>query len=296
MPGDPWPVCCRPRIAAIVPPMERFAGRGGLRGLCVAVVAGCVAGPALAGTKGGLYDFNYFLSQPHPLSGQQVGAGGTTMPPYPPATNVGTVPYNPYGTTVAAAPAQPPADAGLLDAGTGWLDHWYLRAGGGYDMPEDLDDSAGGTPVNIDVDDGFMGEVGIGRYFGRSFRAELELAYRSSDLTEARSGGTTASVSGDYTVFSAMLNGFYDLHFDFPIVPYVGAGIGAAMIDFDGVTVGGATTKAEEATEFAYQGIVGLSWRFASDFVATVDYRYFGTTGDNENDTMTLAAGLRFDL
>jgi opacity protein-like surface antigen len=257
-----------------------------------------MAGPAAAGTKGGLYDFNYFLGQPHPLSGQQVGtAGAAGQVPYTAPTTYGSVPYNPYGTTVAAAPAQQPAtDPGLLDAGSGWLDRWYVSAGGGYDLPDDLDDNANGTNVNIDVDNGFMGQVAVGRYFGSSFRAELALGYRTTELTEASGGGATAEVSGDYSVLSAMLNGYYDLHFDFPIVPYVGVGIGAAMVEFDGVSVGGVTTSSDEATEFAYQGIVGLSWRFAHDFVATVDYRYFGTTGDNENSTMTIAAGLRFDL
>lgn len=274
-----------------------------MRGLYVAIVAlGFGIGSASAGTKGGLYDFSYFLGQPHPLSGQQVGVGGGAPAPYVPATTYGTVPYNPYGrTTVAAAPAQPAVapeqDSGLFDGGGGLLERWYIRAGGGYDLPDDIDDNAGGTSVNIDVDDGFMGEVAVGRYFGRSFRAELELAYRQTEFTEAMAGGATVTnISGDYKVMSAMLNGYYDLHFDFPIVPYVGVGIGMAQIDIDSVTIGGVNTQSDKATEFAYQGIVGLSYRFADDFVATVDYRYFGTAGDNENATMTLAAGLRFDL
>ncbi|MEQ9642577.1 MAG: outer membrane beta-barrel protein [Alphaproteobacteria bacterium] len=264
-----------------------------MRGLYVAIVAlGCGIGSASAGTKGGIYDFSYFLGQPHPLSGQQVGVGSGAPQPYPPAQPYTGVPYNPYGVTVAAAPAPAP-----VEPEPSLLDGWYLRAGGGYDLPDDIDDNGGGTSVNIDVDDGFMGEVAVGRYLGRNFRAELELAYRQTEFTDATAGGATATnISGDYTVMSAMVNGFYDLQFDFPIVPYVGVGIGAAQIEVDSVTVGAVTTRSDKATEFAYQGIVGLSWRFAEDFVATVDYRYFGTAGDNENATMTVAAGLRFDL
>lgn len=273
-----------------------------MRGVWVVILAvGCGAASASAGTKGGIYDFSYFLGQPHPLSGQQVGVGNTgAPPPYNPAPATGSGPYNPYGQTkVAAAPAQPqaPADAGLFDGSGNWLDRWYIRAGGGYDLPDDLNDNAGGNSVNINVDDGYMGEVALGHYFGRSFRGELELSYRQTALTEASSGGSTNSnISGHYKVYAGMLNGFYDLHFDFPVVPYVGVGIGMARIKVDSVTVGGASTQADSATEFAYQGIAGVSWRFADDFVASIDYRYFGTAGDNENTTMTVAAGLRYDL
>jgi opacity protein-like surface antigen len=255
----------------------------------IVALLGCAIAPGVtqAGTKGGLYDFSKLLSQPHPFSGTQIG---------PAAGRQASAPAAPVAAQARPAPVgrqEPPP--GLLDSGD-FFEHWYIRAGGGLDLPDDLGNETGGISVGIDVDHGLVGEVAIGRYLGRSFRTEMELAYRQADLTDARAGGAQIAASGDYRVMSAMLNGFYDLRLDFPIVPYVGAGIGAARIDVDSVSVGGVSTSGDASTEFAYQGIVGLSWRFYGDFTASVDYRYFGTAGGNDNATMSVVAGIRYDL
>src|SRR3546814_7967181 len=66
-----------------------------------------------------------------------------------------------------------------------------------------------------------------------------------------------------------MANVLVDLDFGFPVIPYIGAGAGAAYVD----------TGFGESTNFAYQGIAGLGYAITPNMTAFVDYRYFVVDG-----------------
>jgi len=65
-------------------------------------------------------------------------------------------------------------------------------------------------------------------------RAELEVQYFNSSASGASdSSGGGLTVSGDYKQYSAFLNGYVDLPSFLGLAPYVGAGVGKAVIDLD---------------------------------------------------------------
>ncbi len=266
-----------------------------------------------AGTRGGIYDFNGFFAERHPFDagpfpGPASGLpaplpAGYGAPAYVPPVQVAPPPptlrYTPPPRMPAASVAQirpaaapPPRDDGWF---AGWFDGIYVSIGGGLDFPEDQEETVGGTDVDIDVDSGFVADLAVGTNVGENIRAELAFAYRSADLDEATTGGNRAEADGDVTNIAVMLNGYYDVPFEWFVRPYVGAGIGVAFADVDEVTVGGVTTSGDDSTEFAFQGIVGLAYPVWDGLTLTVDYRYFGTT-DDDIGSNTVQAGLRYRL
>ncbi len=143
----------------------------------------------------------------------------------------------------------------------------------------------------------------IGKYFAKGIRAELELASRSQDI-ENMSGdglgfggfpGGTAGV-GELTVTTLMFNAYKDFTLDEGgmINPYIGAGVGAALVrpefgNFSVVTDGavpqtvpamaGGNRIAVEDKDYvpAAQAMAGLVFNFTENMLVDVRYRYLRT-------------------
>ncbi|HKK30034.1 MAG TPA: OmpA family protein, partial [Alphaproteobacteria bacterium] len=94
-----------------------------------------------------------------------------------------------------------------------------------------------------------------------------------------------------------MLNIAYDFHRDWPVIPTIGAGVGAAFTTADDLG---------DRTKFAYQAIAGLGYQLTDWVTAFADYRFFGTPeidGRAANRTLSfnnfnhsVVVGLRFKL
>ncbi|HMN36409.1 MAG TPA: outer membrane beta-barrel protein [Hyphomicrobium sp.] len=122
-----------------------------------------------------------------------------------------------------------------------------------------------------DVDDGWSVGGGIGTYFGRGFRGDLTLEYRTStDISGSMDAvcctvGSTTDVDG----VVGLANLYYDFNRGGRIVPYIGAGIGFAHLETSGGTLGcvvgcganfgDATYKGGSTTNFAVAGMAGIS-------------------------------------
>lgn len=125
--------------------------------------------------------------------------------------------------------------------------------------------------------------------------------------------GSTVGLSARTQVIAGLVNGYYDFNTisdSFPVQPYVGIGVGAAQVRYKAkITVtapglGTITTPSVTTannTEFAYQGILGLSYHFDSVTEAFIDYRYFGTTKVNaigkrfQSHTVNIGLAANFD-
>ncbi len=101
-------------------------------------------------------------------------------------------------------------------------------------------------------------------------RVELEGMYRDNT-------GQFGSVGVDINQVSVMANLLYDFNAGGVIVPYIGAGAGAAFLNS---SLLGASSS---STQFAYQAILGVGYNIDPTFRINLEGRYYGTTSPNFN-------------
>jgi OmpA-OmpF porin, OOP family len=159
----------------------------------------------------------------------------------------------------------------------------YVGAGAGVNIRQN--DSWNVKGSNIDgkseYDIGPAGNIYLGYDWG-SFRADAEVSLRTNDVKEAKFGGQTFAENGHLRTIGIMANGYYDFDFGSPFVPYIGAGVGVAMLNSELKNNG--NTFNDFNTQFAYQGIAGVSYNFAPNIAANLEYRYFGNTEPTFSD------------
>ena len=159
-------------------------------------------------------------------------------------------------------------------------------AGAVFLSDADVTDPTDPGTLSSDTGAGFGAAVGFS-VLGYA-RVEGEIAYRTSDLDSHTDSSSTTALGGDTTALSFMGNAFYDLDLGLPVVPYVGAGVGLAIISLDAsIDFGGSTFQIMDDgdTVFAYQGIVGVAYEFSGGLAATLDYRYFATMDPELTET-----------
>ncbi len=174
---------------------------------------------------------------------------------------------------------------------------WYVGLGGGATMPRDSEIERTGFQADVEYDLGWTGLGTVGYRLTDSARTEVELGYRSNGVDEV-SGATG---DGDATSYSAMLNFLYDLHNSTGFVPYLGAGIGYAQVEFDGVG-----PLDDDDGGLALQGIAGLSYNATRALDIFMQYNYMevfdldgqltttGQKADVDYGVSSLIAGLRY--
>ncbi len=171
---------------------------------------------------------------------------------------------------------------------------------------------------------GFGGVVSLGWGFGNGLRAEIEGNYRNNHLSGLSGaflgvpgGGGNASIGGfnggtTEQKFGGMVNVLYDFNGIAPwFVPYLGVGVGYAGINekwsftnqlpvtttlttpATSFAPGGLRTSGQSTEgSFAYQAIVGAAFplpQVIPGLAATLEYRFFGTTGTRTYNGKTLA-------
>ena len=158
----------------------------------------------------------------------------------------------------------------------------YVRVEGGLSHPGEMNARFGGVSASINRDEGFIGGLAAGYQLGQ-FRAELDGDYSRNGLDSIKAGATSVGLSGHTANLSFMLNGLYDISLapmgiGLPIVPYIGAGVGATDLRFESaaVTVPGFTTTPSSADKWglAIQPIVGISYSITPQISIAGEYRY----------------------
>ncbi|MGO1076025.1 OmpA family protein [Inquilinus sp. CA228] len=165
----------------------------------------------------------------------------------------------------------------------------YVGAGAGANFLQ-------GNGLNKDdYDVGPAGNLYVGYGFGNGFRTDFEASIREN----------SHDGNNHQTTYGLMANGYYDFDFGSPFVPYIGAGIGLALVNADFNPSGPGNYFSSTEAALAYQGIAGVAYNFAPNMAATVEYRYLGTQGptfkDNgvriksdDNNNHTVLVGLRY--
>ncbi len=159
---------------------------------------------------------------------------------------------------------------------------------------------------DADIDDGFdSGELtfdtgfgllaAFGHSYGTGVRSEIELGYRANDIDRVRALGGSASVNGDVTSLSVMINGFYDFPVQGSFTPFIGAGLGFANVEADINGLG-----KEDDNVFAYQLAIGGSFDMSERMKFDIQYRYLGTSDPDfdgleaEYNSHAIFGGLRY--
>jgi len=223
--------------------------------------------------------------------------------------------------------AVPGAALAAEAGGGGKTDGVYFRAFGGIATQEES--RVNGTNVsdgNIEIDPAAALGGAIGYRWGK-LRLEGFGAWRHHDVdvfealqlvTVNESTGATVTINnvdrfrsrvgGDTTTIVGLVNGIVDIDFALPVVPYVGAGLGAAYVTLRDVR-GSAGNVPFELTDdsdmvLAYQALGGVAYPITDQIIVELEYRYLtmtdpeftdslGASFDVENDSHNLEVGFR---
>ena len=123
------------------------------------------------------------------------------------------------------------------------------------------------------------GVLGYGN--GESLRGEAELFRSKASIYTLShpdvSGGSPQDASGNVSAVGLMANGYYDFKTDMPIVPYVGAGVGAVNVSVNDVTASGFLKGNDSDRVLAWQLKAGISYPVSDKTSLTFGYRFFDT-------------------
>ncbi|MBE7210312.1 MAG: OmpA family protein [Gluconacetobacter diazotrophicus] len=170
----------------------------------------------------------------------------------------------------------------------------YVGLGAGIDLRQDETQKA--IPALLPkrdihfVQPGFAGNSRIGWGFGNGLRVELEGNYLNDHVSSIDFPDDLPRRAGGYQQqYGGFANVLYDLPLRLPFTPYVGAGIGGQVLEFDDVNSstpgspspgrGGSSSIAS----FAYQAIAGVAIPVprVPGLSATLEYDFVGlATGD----------------
>jgi outer membrane protein len=171
--------------------------------------------------------------------------------------------------------------------------HWYasLNAGANFMSDQSVNLSGAGPARSGDarLGSGFLGGGAIGRAFNRSFRAEAEFVYQSTDHDGARLAGGASLPSGNYASTNLALNGLYsfDLFGRANIRPFVGLGV-ARLTEVDIDFEQGGRETSYSGDDWGVQFLAGARYEFGKRWFVDAGLRYLDAgevTMDGEGAT-----------
>lgn len=161
----------------------------------------------------------------------------------------------------------------------------YISVFGAYAFGNSV--SGHSTDQNFDVTTPYYGGYILGGAAGMKFtpnlRGEAELSYasHSAEGTNAhfKTGGGTAYATGSLSTLYLLGNLWYDFEMGNGITPYLGGGLGAAIVmpnvDLDGTKFG----YHDDAVSFAGQVGAGVKFQIADNMQVDLSYRARGVAG-----------------
>jgi OmpA-OmpF porin, OOP family len=154
---------------------------------------------------------------------------------------------------------------------------WYVGLGAGVNFEQDSNAKIGAITNKLEFDPGFLLDGSIGYGFESQLRPEFEVAYRQNGVKSV-TGATSGVAQNSFNSTAFMGNLLYDFQTDSGFTPYIGGGLGGALVGANdaGRIIGGQTLN-DQSFQFAYQGIAGMAYELSENFDLTADYRYFRT-------------------
>lgn len=179
---------------------------------------------------------------------------------------------------------------------------------------------SGGDPPNadfsgrIETSEGVNVGFAVGVRVFEQFRTEIALGYQNNvvDNQAVRPGESRAD--GDLSLFTAMVNGYYDYDLaehGVPLIPFVGVGIGFGQARLDADTQGRVLQVDDDNAVFTWNVMAGVTYPFTEATHFTLGYRYLATEDvrykgrvagsgvrwiDSEYDSHDVRLGIRFNF
>jgi len=167
---------------------------------------------------------------------------------------------------------------------------WYVAFGASITSLEDTSGTIANAPMpgstvrtENPFENGYAIDLAAGRRLG-DFRVEVEIGY-AEDTQDSYTAlvPPTGEINADVTqtTLKGMINGYYDFTFR-GARPYVGAGVGAAMIDLEFIAPRAPFPNEaplrlidDGDTRFAYQLMAGVSFPVSERVSLGIGYRWF---------------------
>src|ERR1700722_10990496 len=145
----------------------------------------------------------------------------------------------------------------------------YLRGEGGWNHLNSLslEGSSSNLAATAKTDEGYLLGGAVGWGFGM-WRAEINLDWRDNSFSSVHVGKPGAiallgsgSGGGDVQAITDMINGYVNLPYNWlGLKPYVGAGMGVAIMKFNGLSSAGVPISGDSQNVFALQAMAGVSY------------------------------------
>jgi len=159
-----------------------------------------------------------------------------------------------------------------------------------------------GISTTAKFGNGWAGALAFGHAYGNGLRVEGELARRSNKVDDI----SAADGVGDVVSDSVMFNTLYDFNVGGRVVPYIGAGLGLARVDWEVSPIGGSSSD-DSDTNFAWQAMIGVALPLSDSLALTAEARHFdagsqdirlasGTSVNTDYKSNSLMIGLRWNF
>ena len=176
----------------------------------------------------------------------------------------------------------------------------YIEGQFGIAIPQDFDyssdglDGALGVPVRAEASAenalSFGAEAGV--YLTPlvpGLRTSIGISHRSSDFEDVTfsTGGASETVdaAGDVDLTTLQANLYYDIHFDLPIVPFVGGGIGVTWANVD--TPSNTIPSFDDSdSSFSWSLMTGLNYELTDNILVGGKYRFTRINGFDIDGTL----------
>jgi opacity protein-like surface antigen len=216
----------------------------------------------------------------------------------------------------------------ITDLEKAFNDAWYVRLGAraGWGS-QDLGFAGISVVDDWDTDVQWGGTIAFGREFAMykalgKFRAEVEVGYQSGDLDDLSYDYIPLiydrrlelyNVSGDVSVLTVMINGYYEIPVYEAFSLYAMVGVGMAKYELEASVYGvdtdvdGGYNEVDDSrsllnhsmddTVFAYKAGVGMTYNFTDEIAGDLGYEYLGMTDADVVESIAshnIVASVRF--
>jgi opacity protein-like surface antigen len=173
---------------------------------------------------------------------------------------------------------------------------------GDSDVTTDYFDNSPSVRDQVEFDPG-INIGGTGGYDFGYVRLEGEVSYKYSEISSLYDQTNNVryhNPDGSLGVSAFMANVFFDLHNESRVTPYLGGGIGFAVLNLSdtfGTSAAGREYLYGEDDDavFAYQVGAGVEIALNRIYSLDIGYRYFGTDTANFNNDFDQASRMKFE-
>jgi len=179
----------------------------------------------------------------------------------------------------------------------------YMSGFLGINVNSDTNTSGTDFFLNEDFNDRveFDPGISIGGTAGYDFgivRLEGELSYKNAEIgsVTSQNGFQFRNVDGRIGAGAMMFNGFFDLHNNSRLTPYLGGGVGFAGLHLSDTTSLGVPLYGDaDDTVFAYQLGAGVEIDLNRFYSLDIGYRYFVTDRATFDSDLDISTSLKFE-